>query len=158
MRRSDREITDFEEKLKVIEKCDVCRLAFHDTDFPYILPLNFGMELVNGEVFLYFHGAKEGYKYELMARDNRVAFEMDCEHKLLTTVEDGNCTMEYESVIGGGTLEMVPDEEKYRALCLIMSHYLQPDFPFNQKVIPHTTVFRLRVSEMTGKRRKVKNK
>jgi nitroimidazol reductase NimA-like FMN-containing flavoprotein (pyridoxamine 5'-phosphate oxidase superfamily) len=155
MRRSDREITDFEEQVKVIEKCDVCRLAFHDTDFPYILPLNFGMDLENGHVVLYFHGAKEGYKYELMKRDNRVSFEMDCGHQLHTTIEEGNCTMEYESIIGHGKIEMVSDEDKYKALCLIMAHYRQPDFPFNKKVMPQTTVFRLMVSDMTGKKRKV---
>ena len=48
MRRSDREIKNRDEIIEVMKKCDVCRLAFNDEDYPYILPLNFGMEVQNG--------------------------------------------------------------------------------------------------------------
>ena len=36
------EITDFDEMMKIIAKCDTCRLALFDDEFPYIIPLNFG--------------------------------------------------------------------------------------------------------------------
>ena len=110
MRRQDREIKNFDEIVKVMEKCEVCRLALNDEEYPYILPLNFGMALEDGKIVLYFHGALEGKKYELIAADNRAGFEMDCETRLVTTLEDGNCTMEYESVIGRGKIEMLPEE------------------------------------------------
>ena len=45
MRRSDREITDFQELITAMRGCDVCRLALHDEPYPYILPLNFGLEV-----------------------------------------------------------------------------------------------------------------
>lgn len=57
MRRSDREITDFQELITVMRGCDVCRLALHDEPYPYILPLNFGLEVDGETVRLYFHGA-----------------------------------------------------------------------------------------------------
>lgn len=155
MRRSDREVTDFQEMVNIMEKCDVCRLALHDEAYPYILPLNFGMEIENGQVILYFHGALEGKKYELMEKDNRVSFEMDCGHRLVTREEKGSCTMEYESVIGSGKLEYVPEEEKYDALVYLMKHYHKEDFAFRKAVMAQTKVFRLVVREMTGKRRKV---
>ena len=44
MRRSDREIKEMTEMVKVMEQCDVCRLALNDEGYPYILPLNFGMK------------------------------------------------------------------------------------------------------------------
>ena len=47
MRRSDREITDEQELLQVISECDVCRLALNDEEVPYILPLNFGEEVLS---------------------------------------------------------------------------------------------------------------
>ena len=65
---------------------------------------------------MYFHGAMEGTKYDLIEKDNRASFEMDCEHKLVTEVEHGSCTMDYESVIGQGRVEMLSDDEKYNAL------------------------------------------
>ena len=156
MRRSDREIKDMAEILRVIEKCDVCRLALHDEDYPYILPLNFGMRVEQGQIVLYFHGANAGKKYELIARDNRAAFEMDCSHRLVTNAATGSCTMEYESVIGQGRIEIVPDEEKYDALCVLMKHYHQEEFPFNRAIMPQTTVLKLTVEHLTGKRRMVK--
>lgn len=153
MRRNDREIKEFENIVSVMEKCDVCRLAFNTEDYPYILPLNFGMEIEDGKVTLYFHGANEGRKYELMAKDNRVCFEMDCSHRLVTDEESGNCTMEYESVIGQGLVEIVPDEEKYNALCILMKHYHKEEFPYNKNIIPQTTLFKVTVNKVTGKRR-----
>lgn len=155
MRRSDREITDREEMLAVMEKCDVCRIALNDEEgYPYILPLNFGMEVKGEKLTLYFHGAVEGRKYELMARDNRVSFEMDCSHRLVTSAEKCSCTMYYESVIGRGRIGMVSEDEKYEALCILMKHYhKEENFDFNQAVIPRTNVFKLEVEQMTGKRR-----
>lgn len=68
MRRSDREITDFQELITVMRGCDVCRLALHDEPYPYILPLNFGLEADGETVRLYFHGANTGTKYDLIAK------------------------------------------------------------------------------------------
>lgn len=75
MRQKNREITDFNEKIEVMKKCDVCRLALNDDGYPYIIPLNFGMSVEGKKVTLYFHSALEGYKVDLMKRDNRASFE-----------------------------------------------------------------------------------
>lgn len=157
MRRSDREIKDINEIIKVIEKCDVCRLALNDDGYPYILPLNFGMQITNGKITLYFHGAAEGKKYELIEKDKRASFEMDCSHRLVTDIDKGNCTMEYESVIGKGIIEILSEEEKYDALCILMKHYHKEEFLFNKAVIPKTTVMKLVVENVTGKARMKKN-
>lgn len=153
MRRSDREINDINEIIKIMEKCDVCRLALNDKDYPYILPLNFGLQTDNGQIILYFHGANDGKKYDLIAMDNHASFEMDCSHNLVTDISDGSCTMEYESVIGNGRIELIPDDEKYDALLQLMKHYHKEDFSFNKAIIPQTTVFKLIVEQLTGKRR-----
>ena len=53
MRRNDREITEFSEMTDVMKRCDVCRLALNDEEgYPYLLPLNFGMEETDGRVTL----------------------------------------------------------------------------------------------------------
>lgn len=154
MRRHDREITDKNEILEIMKRCDVCRLAFNDGDYPYILPLNFGIEEKDGHIILYFHSALEGYKTELIKRNNRVSFEMDCKHELKYDDEKGYCTMAYESVIGRGKVEVLPDEEKANALRKIMGHYHQSeDTYFNPAAIPRTLVYMLMIEEMTAKRK-----
>ena len=102
---------------------------------------------------LYFHGADKGRKYELMNKDNRASFEMDCSHELVSDEEKGHCTMKYESVIGTGRLEIVPDAEKMEALSIMTDHYHQEHFEFDPKAVPRTTAMRLVVEKMTGKRR-----
>ena len=158
MRRHDREITEKEEMIEILNKCSVCRLAFNDIDYPYIVPLNYGVEVTAEEVVLYFHSPKTGTKHDLIKRDNRVSFEVDCGHTLVLENEKGNCTMNYESVIGHGKIEFVPEEEKLSALRILMKHYRSEEFPLNEALIPSTEVLRLRVSEMTGKRRQKKAK
>lgn len=153
MRRTDREITDFNQIVAIIEKSDVCRLAINDGDFPYIVPLNFGMQIENEKIALYFHSALQGTKLDLLRKNNRVSFEMDCGHELVTDESSGNCTMNYESVIGRGTVEFLSDEKKLDGLNILMRQYHKEDFQFNKEVIPLTAVYKLTVSEITGKRR-----
>lgn len=154
MRRLDREVKEFQDIVAIMERCDVCRIALNDNGYPYILPLNFGMTVTGEKIELYFHGATEGTKYDLIEKDNRASFEMDCAHELRTEAESGNCTMDYESVIGRGHMEILSEEEKYDALCILMKHYHKEDFPFNKAVMPKTKVFKLVVEEVTGKVRK----
>lgn len=42
MRRKEREITDNNKIIEIIDKCDCCRLGFKDEESVYIVPLNFG--------------------------------------------------------------------------------------------------------------------
>lgn len=153
MRRKDREITDFQEIIDIIKKCDTCRIALNDEDFPYIIPLNFGVDVQGEQVFFYFHAAMEGKKLDLIAKDNRAAFEMDCNHNFILYEERMSCTMGYESVMGHGVIETVLDDEKHEALKIIMRQYHAEDFKFNTDMMKVTTVLKMTVLDMTGKRR-----
>lgn len=154
MRRKDREITDFNEMIEMIKKCDVCRIALNDQGFPYIVPLNFGFQVIGEQVYLYFHGAGKGKKLDLIARDNRAAFEMDWDHQVVLARDGTACksTMRYGSVMGRGTIETVPDVEKEEALRVIMRQYHGEEFPFNPEVMRAAVVLKMTVLEMTGKR------
>ena len=138
MRRKDREITDFDEMMKIIAKCDTCRLALFDDEFPYIVPLNFGTNVE---------------EIDLIIKNNKVTFEMDFEHSIIMYDERMSCTMGYESIIGHGIVEFVEDKNKIAALKILMRHYHEEDFKFNEKVAMMTEVFRVKVLDMTGKRR-----
>lgn len=152
MRRKDRQITEFAEIVEVIKRCDVCRIALNDDGYPYMIPLNFGMKTEGERLTLYFHGAGEGKKYELIKRDNRASFEMDCSHELIVDQEGCRCTMGYESVVGRGKMELVEGEEKKEALRALMGQYHEGEFPFRQDVAERTTVMKLTVEEVCGKR------
>ena len=67
--------------MNIVKKCDVCRLALFDEDYPYIVPLNFGVDMEDEQMYLYFHCANQGKKLDLIKQNNKATFEMDCEHK-----------------------------------------------------------------------------
>ena len=158
MRQKNREIKEFNEIIEVMKSCDVCRLALNDGGYPYILPLNFGIEVVDGKLNLYFHSALEGHKVDLIKKDNRASFEMDCRHQLQYKAEQGMCTFAFESIIGHGTIRMIDDEnEKLQALKSLMDHYYPGENKyFNPAAIPRTAVYCLEVEHMTGKRKVLK--
>lgn len=155
MRRKDREITDVNEMLAIMKKCDSCSIAFYDDEYPYIVPLNFGVLLVDGQFELYFHGAHTGMKLELLKKNNHVAFEMNCSHKLLLEEKACNSTMEYESVCGNGIMEILADDEKIHALTVLMNQY-QSDkrHEFSENELKAVTVLKLNVKSISGKRSK----
>lgn len=157
MRRSDREITDLKEIVEIMRKCDVCRLALNDDGYPYILPLNFGAEYKDDKITLYFHSALEGHKVDLIEKDNRASFEMDCGHALQYFEDKGYCTYAYESVIGRGHITILDESEKLDALKKLMKQY-HPDKEagFSTAAIPRTLVYKLEVEAITGKRKKLK--
>ena len=152
MRRKDREITDLNEIMKIIKKCDVCSLAFFDEEYPYIIPLNFGVTLVDDRITLYFHGANVGKKLELIKKNNKVGFEMNCSHKLLLEEIACKSTMEFESVCGNGVVEILNETEKKDALTYLMKQYSSKEsFEFSKSEVDAVTVFKIVVNEIQGK-------
>lgn len=153
MRRADRKVTDINEIVEIIKKCQVCRLAFQNGEYPYIIPLNFGMTYENGVIKLFFHSALEGEKVNIMQREKRATFEMDCEQTLHYDEERGYCTMSYESVIGRGEIEILSDEEKIYGLRKLMKQYHGEEKYFNENAVPRTLVYALTVNEITAKKK-----
>ena len=154
MRQKHREITEKNEILDIIRRCDVCRLALNDEGYPYIIPLNFGLKVNDDNITLIFHSALEGTKLDLIRKDNRVSFEMDCKHELQYFEDKGYCTMAYESVIGKGRVHILDEDEKAEALQVIMDQY-HPEKKayFNPEAISRTAVYILKVETLTGKRK-----
>lgn len=114
MRRKDREIKDFDKILQIMRQCDSCVLALNDDGFPYMVPLNFGMDIEDGQLYLYFHCAMQGKKLDLIRKDNRATFEMDCDRNFILYDERMSCTMGYSSVVGHGIIEFVEEEKSMK--------------------------------------------
>lgn len=156
MRRSDREVTDIDEIVSIIEKCDACNLGLSQNNMPYIVPLNFGYLMEDGKLTLYFHSAKEGKKLDIIAENPNACFSMDCGHALGVRPDGCSYTMYYECVMGTGTIESLTDaEDKHKALQILMRQYApQREFSFTDAQLGAVTVLRLSVSEFTAKRNK----
>ncbi|MCH5273214.1 MAG: pyridoxamine 5'-phosphate oxidase family protein [Lachnospiraceae bacterium] len=156
MRRKDREVIDPVKIADIINRCTCCRIGFNDDGQVYIVPLNFGYEKKNDTYVLYFHGAKEGRKVDLIHKSPEVGFEMDTDAVVYTLNEDGAAcgyTARFQSIIGNGILSIVTDfEEKKQGLLLLMEHNTErKEWDFNEKMVNAVMVFKLEVTNMSCK-------
>jgi len=151
MRRIDREIRDFEEIVDVLRRCDTLRIGMFNGEYPYVVPVSFGMDVIDKEVVIYFHGAAQGQKGECLRANNHVCVEGDIFYKV-EPMQHG-ITARYESIIGFGTVEVTDEEEKLYGLKKMVEHYHYPDYPLDRcRGLSHTTVYKIRLNQLTGKR------
>ena len=152
MRRKDREITDFNMIRQIIADCDTVHIGLADGDYPYIFPMSFGHEIVDGRICFYLHGAKTGRKIELMKRNGVCSFEMCCACRAVMDAEKKEATMHYRSIIGKAEICFLEGADKIRALNLLMDQYdVSRGKEYDTTHIPHTAVIRLTVTEYTAK-------
>lgn len=149
MRRKDREITDIGEIAGILARCNVLRLGIAGHSGPYVVPLSFGFKVAEGKITVYFHGAAEGLKHELLAADNRVCVEAD----IFTGYAQSKygITAGYESVIGFGRAEIADGEDAQRGLRLLLEHCGFTDYPL-EKCGAFTRVYKITLDSVTGKR------
>ena len=153
MRRTDRELSSHQEILAVLNRCDVIRLGINTLDYPYVVPMNFGLYNEGEFLTLWFHCAKDGYKLDLIRQNPRVGFEADCAHRLVLDDKACSSTMEYESVTGYGNMSICSDRaDKQRGLEAIMRHYApESAFDFADSDLSSVCILRLDVLHITGK-------
>jgi nitroimidazol reductase NimA-like FMN-containing flavoprotein (pyridoxamine 5'-phosphate oxidase superfamily) len=153
MRRKEREITGIEDLEGIILRSDVCRIALTDGSTPYIVTMNFGY-LGGADKKLYFHCAPEGRKIEMIRKNNYVCFEMDTDHLITEGREACDFGMKFSSIVGWGKIFIVTENaEKKEGLTSIIQHYSERSgFTYNPEVFDRTTVLRLEIISMTGKK------
>lgn len=156
MRRKDREVTARGQIEDILRACKVCRLAMNGEDgVPYIVPLNFGYTWDGEWPVFYLHSAQAGRKLDLLGRDARVGFEMDCDY-VLEGEADEACTYtnRYASIIGTGRCEVVTsDEEREAGMRCLMQHVAgKQDWKFDPHWMGKTAVLRVCADQLTAKR------
>ncbi|MDR3264100.1 MAG: pyridoxamine 5'-phosphate oxidase family protein [Clostridiales bacterium] len=151
MRRNDREIKNFEEIADIFKRADTVRVGINAVPFPYVVPLSFGFEALNGKITIYVHGAMQGYKHDLLRSDNNVCVEADIFHGY-ARIQNG-VTVEYESVIGFGKAEPIFGAEAEKGLAALLGHCGFDGFACGKTVLDKTLVYKIELTEITGKRR-----
>jgi nitroimidazol reductase NimA-like FMN-containing flavoprotein (pyridoxamine 5'-phosphate oxidase superfamily) len=151
MRRKDREIVDRNAINDIISRCKVCRIALCENGRPYVLPLNFGYDGKH----LYFHSANDGKKIELIKKNNRIGFEFDILHGIITAENPCEWGATYESVVGTGTAEFIEShQEKAKAFECILSQY-GGEFKENTgSSMSAVTIIRVTIVSISGKEKK----
>lgn len=153
MRRKEREVTDPKKIADVISRCSCCRIGFYDNGEVYIVPLSFGYERKDDIYILYFHGAKEGCKIQLIQKNPHVGFEMDTDYAVNETDIACGYSARFQCIIGKSIVSIVSElEEKKRGLSLLMEDNSgKREWNFDENMLNAVAVFKLVVYKMSCK-------
>ena len=154
MTRREREVKDPEKILEILDTSKVLHLGLVDEGMPYVVPMNYGYEMNDGELTLYLHSALKGYKLDVIRKNPTCCFEMECgirpfEGKLPCTYG-----ITYSSLMGRGEVEIVEDPAlKEKAMTVLMKTQTGKDFQFNERLVSIVTVLRIVTRDYTAKHR-----
>jgi len=155
MRRTDREVKDINEILKIVDKAKILHLGLFDTDYPYIVPMHYGYEYKDGNLIFYMHGAREGHKLDLIRSNQNVCIELECDIKLVSG-DDIPCKYgsTFASIIGRGQAEILKDvKEKIAGLKLLMINQTGRDFEIDERMASTVEVIKVIIHSFTAKSR-----
>ena len=115
-----------------------------------MVPLSFAFEAGEGKITLYFHGAKEGLKHELLAKNPLVCVEADIFHGYAET--PGGITTQYESFISFGKAIRVRGDAAAKGLDLLLARCGREGYAYGTAALEGTAVYRIELESFTGKR------
>lgn len=155
MRRKDREITDKNQIIEILDKSKIIHIALQDGEFPYVLPMHYGYELLDGKLVFYMHGALQGHKLDLIAANNKVGFELECDVEL---APGGDIACKYgsyyASIIGKGIASIVDNaDERIYGLKALMKNQTGRDFEINEDMAQAVAVIKVEVVDFSAKSR-----
>ncbi|OWT33477.1 hypothetical protein BGI41_02230 [Methanobrevibacter sp. 87.7] len=151
MRRKKYEVTDFNTMIQIIDSSTTVRLGFNTDNIPYIVPLSFGYEVVDGTIILYVHSASEGHKVDLISKNSQIKVEFDNFIKYYSVGHNFTCS--YNSLMAEGKIEAIlDDDEKLKALNLLLNHCdFSKKIDSNAKCMKITNVYKITLSNLSCK-------
>ena len=156
MTKREFRITDRDQILHILDTAKIVHVGLAVNNEPYVVPMNYGYEFEEGNLVIYLHGARRGYKLDLMRANPKVFFEMECGVEPFEGDVACRYGTAYESLMGRGLAKIVDDpDEKIHALEVIMETQTGRDFTghFNDKLAAVVSVIRIDVAEYTAKKR-----
>lgn len=157
--RREKLITDIDTVIDILEKSKVLHLGLVDGDEPYVVPMNYGYTMDEEKLTLWLHGATQGRKYDIIRKNPKVFFEMECD--LQPFEGDVACKygISYSSLMGRGTAVIIEDsQEKQDALTFLMKTQTGMNFEFNEKLASVVGIIRIDVTDYTAKHRPLPKK
>ncbi len=152
MTRRELEVKDIESILSILDKGKVIHLGLSDDNIPYVVPMNYGYTYENNKLTFFVHGAKDGYKYDVIRKNPNISFSIETDVKPFDGKVACQYGTSYSSVFGKGKATIIEDvTDKETALSVIMKTQTGKDFVFNDKLVSIVNIVKLDISEFTAK-------
>ena len=159
MTKRERQVTDPQQILDILNKGKVLHLGLAVDNEPYVVPMNYGYTKENGKLVMYLHSAVRGKKLDMIRINPKVFFEIDCDIQPFDGVKPCQYGMVYSSIMGKGLASIVEDvEEKKQAMSILMKTQTGKDFDFNEELVSIVAVIRIDVEAYTAKHRPLPEK
>ncbi len=152
IRRKEKEITERNEILGILDGTRFVTIAMADADGPYLATLTHVYDDQRNAI--YFHCAKEGRKVEILRKDNRVWGQALIDKGYA----EGSCDHLYETAQFKGRVTFVQDSaEKRHALeMMIRKNEKDPDVVIKKQLtedsIRRVNIGRIDIDYLSGKR------
>lgn len=148
------EVTELQEICGILDKTKIVHLALVDGDEPYLVPMNYGYTMEEGKLTLYLHGATKGRKLDLMRKNPKVFFEMECDVQAFEGKVPCQYGTSYASVMGRGLAVILEEpQEKIEAMKRFMKSQTGKEFEFDERLVSIVSLIRIDVQEYTAKQR-----
>ena len=157
MRRQDRMVANIDEIKDILNSTRIIHLGMMDGDYPYVVPLHFGYEIVDDILYIYVHGYHEGKKFNLIKVNSHVFIEIDGNDEALVSGGDIPCKYSsvYSSVMGRGEAIYLQNiDEKAHGLQVLMKQQIGREFTFTDAMVNSVGVVQIKVVDYTAKRRR----
>jgi len=156
MTKRERQITDEAQIMDILDKGKVLHLGLAVDNEPYVVPMNYGYTKENGKLVMYLHSAVRGKKLDMIRRNPKVFFEIDCDLVPFESELPCQYGLAYSSVMGKGIARIVDDvEEKKKAMSILMKTQTGKDFTFEDRLVSIVAVIRIDVDAYTAKHRPI---
>ena len=152
--KRERQVTDPEQIKHILDTGKVLHLGLAVENEPYVVPMNYGYTMEDGKLTLYLHSALQGKKLDMIRKNPRVFFEIDCDRMPFEGRVPCQYGLVYSSLMGRGTAVLVEDvEEKKQAMTVLMKTQTGKDFTFEDRLVSIVAVIRIDVEGYTAKHR-----
>jgi uncharacterized protein len=152
IRRSDKEIIDQQELLRLIKIGKYISLALSKDDEPYIVTVSYGYSEIENAI--YFHCSTIGQKNDYISSNNKCCGTIIEDHGY----NKEKCEHYFNSLIVKGIISEVQNiEDKKKGLDILMRHLEESPEPIKKRNIiddesyKKVGIYRLSINEITGK-------
>lgn len=135
----------------MIVKSKTCYISMIDTEgFPYVIPMNFGFE----NDILYFHSAQEGSSIKALEAKPDVCILFCSDPTLVYQHQEVACSyrMRGSSIMCRGKVIFEENnDEKIKALDIIMRQYTKRKFTYSQPAIENVKIWKVEIDDISFK-------
>ncbi len=137
----------------VLKNAKFCHISFAVNNEPYLVTVNYGYD----SDYIYFHSSLKGKKVDMIKKNPNVCYELNYGGEIYSNKMACNWGTKFRSLIGRGKAELLTSEkDKIKGLKAIMHKYSgTSDHEFNPHVVSHTSLYRIKIDDVTTKQNKM---